>query len=78
VGADAPVYREIRTHDISSGEDTRATARITADPARRRATEGFAQDGAASWYVRAAGADVFEIHRVEGLGREPAPSPRLE
>ena len=78
VGSDAPVYSEIRRHDISRGTDTRAQTRITADPARRRATVGFAQDRGTSWYVRAAGADAFEIHRADGFSFEPAPAPELE
>jgi hypothetical protein len=78
VGGDAPVFSEIRRHDLSSGRNTRATARIEAEPTARRATEGFAQAGGASWYVRTAGRASYEIHRATGLVYEPAPPIRLE
>ena len=78
VGSDAPVFSEIRRHGIRSGRDTRATQRIDADPSLPRATEGFGQGGGASWYVRAAAAGSYEIHRTTGLDFEKAPPIELE
>jgi hypothetical protein len=78
VGGDAPVYSEIRRVAIATRRQTRATTRIEADPSRPRATEGFAQDGGRSWYVRAAAANAYEIHLATGLRYEPAPPIVLE
>lgn len=78
VTGDAPVYSEIRRHHLRRRKDTRATTRIETGPSALRATEGFAQDGAASWYVRTAGPDAYEIRVARGLGYEPAPPPRLD
>jgi hypothetical protein len=78
VGGDAPVFSEIRRVAIATRRQQRATTRIEADPSRPRATEGFAQDGSRSWYVRAAAANAYEIHLATGLRYEPAPPIALE
>ena len=78
VGGSDPVYSEFRWSALSGDRQRRATTRVDADPARKRATEGFAQDGGVSYYVRAAAADRFEIHRVTGLQYEPAPPIELD
>jgi hypothetical protein len=67
------VYSEIRRVAIATRRQQRATTRIGADPSRPRATEGFAQDGGTSWYVRVVAPDAYEIHRATGLHYEPAP-----
>ena len=72
-----PVFSEFRWVALG-GRQQRATTRVTAGPSLQRATEGFAQDGAASYYVRAVAADRFEIHRVTGLAWEPAPPIELD
>jgi hypothetical protein len=78
VGADAPVYSEMRRVAIATRRQQRATTRIDADPSRPRSTEGFAQDGGTSWYVRAVAANAYEIHHATGLHYEPAPPIVLE
>lgn len=72
VGGDAPVWSRIRRVRIASGRQQQATTRIDADASRPRATEGFGHDRSASWYVRDAGPDRFEIHRATGLRYEAA------
>jgi hypothetical protein len=66
-GLEAPVSSELRRVDVANRRQERATTPVD------DATAGFAQDGATSWYVRAAGPDAYEIHRVTGLRYEPAP-----
>jgi hypothetical protein len=75
VGEDTPVYTELRRVDLKTLRETRATTRVDADPHFIRATSGFAQDRGTSWYVRAAAAGAFEIHRATSLTYEPAPRP---
>jgi hypothetical protein len=75
VAEDAPVYTELRRVDLKTLRETRATMRVDADPARTRATAGFAHDRGTSWYVRAAATDAFEIHMATNLTYEPAPPP---
>jgi hypothetical protein len=62
-----PEFGEIRRVDIADRRQERATPRIDAP------SEGFAQDGGVSWYVRAAGPGAYEIHRATGLEYQPAP-----
>jgi hypothetical protein len=73
-----PVSSEFRWAGLGGRSQQRATTGVTADPGLERATEGFAQDGGASYYVRAVAADRFEIHRVTGLAWEPAPPIELD
>ena len=72
VGGDDPVWSRIRRIRIVSGRQQQATTRIEADARRQRATTGFGHDRSASWYVRAAGPNGFEVHRATGLAYAPA------
>jgi hypothetical protein len=78
VGGDAPVFSEFRRVDLAGRHQRRATTRVDADPARPRATEGFAQAGGVAWYVKAVAAGRYEVHRVTGLTYEPAPPIELD
>jgi hypothetical protein len=78
VSQDAPVYSEIRRHDIATRRNFRATTRIDADPSLPSATAGFGQDRGVSWYVRAAAPNAYEVHRASGMTYERAPPIRLD
>ena len=78
VGGDDPAFSEIRRVAVPTRRQQRANTRIDGDPSLPRATEGFAQDGGRSWYVRAAAANAYEIHLVTGLRYQPAPPIVLE
>lgn len=75
---DVPVFTEIRTVDIRTRRNRRATTRIDGDSSLALpATTGFAHDRGAAWYVKTIADDAFEIHTATGLEYEPAPAPHF-
>jgi hypothetical protein len=73
-----PVFTELRTVDITTRRNRRATTRVDGDAALiQPATTGVAYDNGAVWYVRTVADDAYEVHVATGLTYEPVAPPHL-